>query len=114
MEDPKLQSASGAQDILRRIHETERDADRLLREAEAEARSLREQARSKAAEILQAKKQEWEQRRELLLAQRLEEAREETRRIVEQSRDEARRLKGRVEAKIPDVVEQLLKHLLPF
>ncbi len=110
MEDPKPQS----QDILRRIHETERDADRFLREAEAEARSLREQARSKAAELLQAKNQEWELRRESLLAQRLEEARQEARRIVEQSRDEAVRLKGRIEAKIPDVVEQLLKRLLPL
>ena len=110
MEDPKPQS----QDILHRIHETERDADRLLREAEAEARFLREQARSKAAEILQAKKQEWELRRESLLTQRLEEARQEARRIVEQSRDEAGRLRGRMEAKIPDVVEQLLKRLLPL
>ncbi|MEK6683986.1 MAG: hypothetical protein AABY46_04935 [Nitrospirota bacterium] len=110
MEDPKLQS----QDILRRIHETEREADRLLREAEAEARFLREQARSKAAEILQAKKQEWELRRESLLDQRLGEARQEARRIVEQSGNEAGRLKGWVEAKIPDVVEQLLKRLLPL
>lgn len=102
------------QDILHRIHETEREADRLLREAEAEARSLREQARSKSAEMLRAQKQEWEQRRESMLAQRLEETRREAQRIVDQARDEAGRLKGGVEAKIPDVVEQLLNRLLPL
>ncbi len=102
------------QDILRRINETEREADRLLREAEVEARSLREQARSKSAEMLRARKQEWELRRESLMAQRLEEARQEARRIVEAARAEAGRFKGRVEVRIPDVVEQLLKHLLPL
>jgi vacuolar-type H+-ATPase subunit H len=102
------------QDILRRINETEREADGLLREAEAEARSLREQARSKSAEMLRARKQEWEQRRVSLMAQRLEEARQEARRMVEAARAEAGLFKGQVEVRIPDVVEQLLKHLLPL
>lgn len=101
------------QDILRRIHETERNADRILREAEAEARSMREQAQSKADEILRVKKQECAQRRESLLAQRLQEARQEARRIVEEAHEKARRVKADAETKIPEVVEQLLKRLLP-
>ncbi|MBI3994476.1 MAG: hypothetical protein HY349_00735 [Nitrospirae bacterium] len=110
MDDPKLQS----QDILRRIHETERAAERLIREAEAEARSMRDAARAKAAEILQAKKQECDRRRESLLAQRLQEARREAEGLLEEAGDAAGRFKRRVEAKIPEVVEQLLKRLLPL
>jgi vacuolar-type H+-ATPase subunit H len=110
MTDPNPQD----QDILHRIHETEREADRLLREAEAEARSLREEARVKAVEILRDKTQGWAQRRESLIAQRLEEAHQEARQMVEAARVEAGRFKGRVEVRIPDVVEQLLKHLLPL
>lgn len=108
-----MENRADSQDILRRIRETERNADRIFREAETEGRSLREQARSRAAEMLNQKKAELVQRRESLLAQQLSEARQQSARIVEQAGEEARVLEGRAKSKIPDAVELLLTRLLP-
>ena len=99
-------------DILKRIHETERQADRIIREAESSAKTLREEARVKAEEILKTKERELSVRRPEMLSKELGILGKETETVLEKGRDEAEKLTRPLRSKTGPLVDRLLEKVL--
>ncbi len=100
-------------DILKKIHETERQADQIVREAEAQIRTIQAEAHHKAAEILKAKKQKLSTLHDELLNNELETIGEESKALLEKTRQQAKRLNQRVGPEIDHIVNQILNIVLP-
>lgn len=100
--------------ILKVIHEAEKQAERIVRSANAEAESIREKGRAKAAEILEAKKKDLEKRFE-------EDWSRESGRLDLETREEldGRLVKVRKHGekkirKIDSIVDEMMQIVLPL
>jgi vacuolar-type H+-ATPase subunit H len=101
-------------DILKRIHETEREAERKIREAEARAKLLREEAKAEADRILRAKQRELDDQRRSRLDRALLTLEQEGRARLETARAEAEETARRLQTQIEPLVDRLLHTLLPL
>lgn len=99
-------------DIIKMIHETERRADQIIREAEAKAKALREEARLRAEEILKAKERELSAKYQEMLSKELAILEKEMQVLLETARDQAVQLTQRFKPKISPMVDRLLETVL--
>jgi vacuolar-type H+-ATPase subunit H len=99
-------------DILKKIHKAERQADGLIREAEAQARTIQAEARSKAEQILKDKKNELTIQHEQLLKKEQKVIEDESQALLTNTRDQAERLTQRVRSDIDRIVDEILKMVL--
>ncbi len=100
-------------DILKKIHETERQADRIIRAAEAEAGSLREAAQAGADEILRVKERELSARRPKILESERRSLEQEAQAVRDKGREQADRILRQFSPGIDSLVDRLLETLLP-
>ena len=84
-----------------------------MRGAETKARGLVSEARAKAEEILNSRRDQLSSHQRARREEELRLMEEEGRRILEEARQEAARKTLALQSEIPRLVERLLKQLLP-
>ncbi len=99
-------------DILRKIHEAERQADRIIRKAEGEARFIRTEAHKKRDEIIRVREMEMALHYKELLENELRSIEAEMKLLHREAQEQAGHLCRRAKEEIDSIVDQMLEMVL--